>query len=194
MSKGDYLERSIRNKAGHFTRANIFVEFANNSEQNLSNTLFLIATIFLGLSSPLVSDIEIISGFAKGILFFSWVLTIFSIFFGLWQLLINIRFFEKSYKLFNKLEDLWSALPSKFVEYNKTLEKSEKLYKDYEFQTTFRPLILQAGCMIVAIILAVIVGVLSLLKSSAFESDNRFFDGCHRNQIYVERHVILRNR
>lgn len=167
MAKNDNLERSARNYNAHFTRANLFVGLANNTEQGLSNTLFLIATIFLGLTSPLVSDVQSLSEGHKVILFISWVFTIVSILAGLIQIAINLKFFEWHFKLSNKQESIWSEMPSTNQEFDEAVKKSDAEMAESPIQTTFIPLTVQAVTMVIAIILAMTVGGLALFKADS---------------------------
>ena len=180
MAKNDNLERSAKNYNAHFTRANLFVGLANNTEQGLSNTLFLIATIFLGLTSPLVSDVQSLSEGHKVILFISWVFTIVSILAGLIQIAFNLKFFEWHFKLSNKQESIWAEMPSTDQEFDETVKKSDAEMAESPIQTTFIPLTIQAVTMVIAIILAMTVGGLALFKA----------DSSCMTQTYDERHII----
>lgn len=178
--KNDYTKHSSTNYNAHFTRANLFVEMANKTEQGLSNSLFLIATIFLGLTSPLVSDIQQLPEGLKVVLFFSWVLTVISILAGLEQIRKNLKFFEERFKLSNEHEAVWAEMPSDEATFKKAIEATDKKEAKSEVQTTFAPLAVQAITMVAAIILAVIVGGLALFKT----------DSNRMTQTYDGRHII----
>jgi len=177
MTNSTYFEKSIRNKSAYFDRANLFVELANSTEQHLTNNLILVATVFLGLSSPLVSNLSNLPSVGRTLLFISWAFTIISILFGFGQIYINIKFFEKSFKFQNRLEGIWSKLPSTQPEYNSVLRVSKELAKDNDTQSTFMPLILQALSMVLAIALAVTVGIIVLTNTGGHQTkSNYIFD------------------
>ena len=158
MAKSDNKERSIRNYNAHFTRTNLFVELANNTQQNLMNTLFLVATIFLGLTSPLVSDVQSLPGSLRLILFLSWILTILSIFSGLIQVIFDMLFLKDSFISSSKREGIWKDIPEEDGEFDTAIEQSNKIAKLHKVQSTFIPLILQAVFISIAMVLAIIVG------------------------------------
>lgn len=179
--KNDYTKHSATNYNAHFTRANLFVEMANKTEQGLSNSLFLIATIFLGLTSPLVSDIQQLPEGLKVILFFSWVLTIISILAGLEQIRRNLKFFEERFKLSNEHEATWAEMPSDETTFRNAVTTTDKKEVESAVQTTFIPLATQAITMVVAITLAVIVGGLALFRTNS---------SCDTTQTVREHHMI----
>lgn len=161
----NFLEKSIRNKFAHFTRANIFVEATNSTEQHLINNLILVATIFLGLTSPFISDLSVLSQTSRSLLFVSWMLTILSIIFGLYQVYTNIKFLRDAYRLDNKLESIWSSLPQTQSNYNTAMNVSREIQKDNKNQSSFIGLITQAMCLIIAMLITTIIGVNYLTNS-----------------------------
>ncbi len=173
MAKNKNLnDIAIRNHNTHFTRANLYVELANQTEQGLSNTLFLIATIFLGITSPLVSDVQGLAEGQKTILFMSWMLTAISILSGLVQIAINLDFFAKAFKLSNEQETIWANMPEDDKEFDLAVEKSDKKVDESKLQSTLIPLGIQATTMTFAIVLAIIVGGLTLFGIREPESSN----------------------
>lgn len=166
MAKNHNRERAQRNHQSHFTRANLYVELANKTEQGLSNTLFLVATVFLGLTSPLVSDMQGLAEGLKVVLFISWVLTVTSIIAGLIQTVVNLNFFAKAFKLSNEQEGIWANMPEDEEEYDKIAAISDKKVDETELQSTLMPLGVQATCMVLAILLAMIVGGFALFSQS----------------------------
>jgi hypothetical protein len=164
--KTNNLERSIRNYNAHFTRANLFVELANKTEQGLSNTLFLIATIFLGLTSPLVSDVQSLSEGLKVILFMSWILTVFSIMAGLWQIILNLQFLSSHFRASNEREAIWAEMPVEDGDFRKAVTLSDGIDRIQNQQTPFSALKGQAAFMIAAICLAIVVGGFALFQNN----------------------------
>ncbi len=167
VAKNSNSERADRNHQSHFARANLYVGLANQTEQGLSNTLFLVATIFLGITSPLVSNIQSLAEGLKAVMFISWVFTITSIVAGLVQILVNLNFFAKAFKLSNEQEGIWANMPDDKKEYDRMVELSDKKVEETELQSSLIPLGVQTCCMVVAILLAMVVGGFALFTDDS---------------------------
>ncbi len=108
-------------------------------------------------------------GLAEGlkvVLFISWVLTVTSIIAGLIQTVVNLNFFAKAFKLSNEQEGIWANMPEDEEEYDKIAAISDKKVDETELQSTLMPLGVQATCMVLAILLAMIVGGFALFSQS----------------------------
>jgi len=162
----EWISRGDGNKRYYFERANLWVTQANETERNISNTLILIGTIFLGISSPLVSDLKSLNESYKIALFVSWVFSIFSIICGLAQFYTNLKFFEKIAKGDNDNEGLWSEVTYTQTDYDRIRAKSDEINRNIVLTTPYKALKLQAVGLMIAIILAVLVGAGNFLFSS----------------------------
>lgn len=165
-SNYDWVSRGVRNKEHFFTRAGMWITEANETERHLSNILILVGTVFIGITSPLVSDLQSLSEGQKVVLLFSWVLAIFSILFGIAQLFINMKFFADNGKVDNEQESVWSEITYTKEQYQEVNKKSKSLSKKIGIQSSFTFLYLQIGSLFGAILLAILIGSLVFFTGS----------------------------
>lgn len=166
-SNFDWVSRGVRNKEHFFARAGMWVTEANETERHLSNTLIAVGTVFIGITSPLVSDLQQLSEGQKVVIFFSWVLAVASIVFGLIQVFGNMRFFADNGKIDNDQEGLWSEITFTKEQYQEINKKSKNLSKKMKVQSSFTFLYLQIGSLLVAILLAMLIGSLVFFTGSS---------------------------
>lgn len=161
----DYKFYSLHNRVSNAERTDIFVTTANQTQASLINALMLIAIVFLGATSPFISDLQSLSLGQKIFIFIGWTLTILSAISGFMQIIIDLKFFEKASQLFSNIEQIWSELPDNEKEYSTALDKTREEGEKVVVKSSMVFVYLQGSLLLIALIIFVVIGGVSLFSN-----------------------------
>lgn len=161
----DYKSYSLHNRIANAERTDIFITTTNKTQASLINSLLLISIAFLGATSPFISDLQSLSIGQKIFIFIGWTLTILSAISGFIQIIVDMKFFEKTSRVFSNIEEIWSELPGDAKEYNVALDKTREEGEKIAVNSPMIFLYLQGVLILIALIIFVVIGGVSLFSN-----------------------------
>ncbi len=180
--KNNTEEARIRNKEFAARRADMWVKEANSKLNELSRLLLTLVALIFTLSLPIISNPDSLGVASKVLLILSWVSSLTSLSFGIYNIWIDAKFFENLKNIENTSEGIWSKTDG---DYNEMFEKDQKNKSDLPKSTTFVPLALQLVFLTISLLLLTTIGVRLLFsdnssKQSYFEPETR---RCHPTML-----------
>lgn len=179
--KPDYKFYSLHNRIANSERTDIFVSTTNTTQASLINALLLIAIVFLGATSPFISDLQTLSIGQKIFIFIGWTLTIFSAICGFVQIIIDMKFFEKTSEVFSNIEQVWSELPGDEKEYSTALDKTREEGEKIAVKSSMLFVYLQGVLLLTALIIFVVIGGVSLFSN---KNQDKYDDAANQLKIH----------
>lgn len=156
------------NRERHFTRANLYNDSANHTQEGLRNLLVTIAVLLFTFTSPILTNKfgdSSISLVVKTLLVISWATSFFSVVLGLIQVAVDVKFQLGSARRESEAERIWSKSLMTYGEYTKATDEASKLYGlGFSDISNSAPLVLQVGFLLFSFTLSIIAAGLVLFK------------------------------
>jgi len=157
MAKKDNNKKArIRNKEFAARRADMWVKEANNKLNELSRLFLTLVTLVFTLSLPIISNPANLDITGKVLLMFSWFSSLLSLAFGIYNIWIDAKFFEKLKNVENKSERIWSETNG---DYGEMFGKDRENRANLPMSTSFIPLILQLIFLVISMLLLTTIGI-----------------------------------
>jgi len=156
VGKNNNEPARIRNKELSSRRADMWVKEANGKLNELSRLLLTLVALIFTLSLPIISNPTNLDDISKVFLVLSWFSSLISLAFGIYNIWLDAKYFERLKNVENKSEGIWSETDG---DYNEMFDKDQENRTGIPMSTSFIPLTLQLVFLIISLLLLTAIGI-----------------------------------